>query len=359
MNINRNNYEEYFLLYADNELSPTEKDEVEIFVQQNVDLEEEFNMIKLTINFPDKNVGMTDKSFLIKNENSSFIDENNYESVFVLYHDQELSNEQKKQTEEFLKGHPKYYIDFELFGKSKLTTDENIAFPAKRKLYKKEKTGRVIPLILWRSVAAAAFIGFALWTLPYYLNKNEGIRAVAFKENTIKSLSSTNQYIIKEKQDTENIVTSSSAKREGNNLKEKEKKILSYSLAKTNEKKQNTRYKKSIPVKKDNDHQVLATDYPVNDFPDPVIKTKPLPITDAQPQTDNQQNVQQAAYAQNASYAIDNSGNDENYIFFHVKAEDFNKSKVGGFLKKVKRMVERTNPIGRLLSGEGKQVASN
>ncbi len=103
MNINRNNYEEYFLLYADNELSQKEKNEVELFVQENTDLEEEFNMIKLTINIPDEKVSMADKSFLMKNELSSFINENNYEEVFVLYHDNELSEEQKNITEKFVK----------------------------------------------------------------------------------------------------------------------------------------------------------------------------------------------------------------------------------------------------------------
>ena len=81
MNINLNNYEEYFLLYADNELSEKEKYEVENFVKQFPEFEEEFNMLKLTINFPDESVSLMDKSFLLKKE-SSFITEKNYEKVF-------------------------------------------------------------------------------------------------------------------------------------------------------------------------------------------------------------------------------------------------------------------------------------
>ncbi len=70
--------------------------------------------------------------------------------------------------------------------------------------------------------------------------------------------------------------------------------------------------------------------------------------------------IQPQTVVESASYAVDqNNSNDENYVFYNVKAEEFKKSKVGGFLKKVKRIVERSNPITRLLSGDEKQVASN
>ena len=101
MNINRNNYEEYFLLYADNELTDSEKAEVLMFLKQNKDLEEEFRMIHHTISKPDVNVELADKSFLLRKNEGSFINEKNYEEVFVLYHDNELTDKQKKETEEF------------------------------------------------------------------------------------------------------------------------------------------------------------------------------------------------------------------------------------------------------------------
>ena len=96
MDINRDNYEEYFLLYADNELTDSEKAEVLMFVKENKDLEEEFRMIHHTICKPDINVELTDKSFLLKGDEASFINEKNYEEVFVLYHDNELTGRTKK-----------------------------------------------------------------------------------------------------------------------------------------------------------------------------------------------------------------------------------------------------------------------
>ena len=48
-NINRYNYETYFLLYVDNELSAIEKKNVDEFVQSNPDLGEELVMLLQTI----------------------------------------------------------------------------------------------------------------------------------------------------------------------------------------------------------------------------------------------------------------------------------------------------------------------
>jgi hypothetical protein len=68
MHINRHTYEEFFLLYADNELDPTEKISVEEFVQQNPDLAEEFNLILETVIQPDESIFFENKELLLKEE---------------------------------------------------------------------------------------------------------------------------------------------------------------------------------------------------------------------------------------------------------------------------------------------------
>ena len=45
MQINRHNYEEYFILYMDNELGSTERRMVEDFVKLHPDLQEELDML--------------------------------------------------------------------------------------------------------------------------------------------------------------------------------------------------------------------------------------------------------------------------------------------------------------------------
>ncbi len=64
-------------------------------------------------------------------------------------------------------------------------------------------------------------------------------------------------------------------------------------------------------------------------------------------------------YAKTASYIQNSDNSNQNYVFYDVTADEFRKTKVGGFLKKVKRVIERNNPITRLLSADNSQVASN
>ncbi len=52
MEINRNNYETFFLLYLDRELNPSEMSEVEKFVNENADLQKEFSLLRQTILIP-------------------------------------------------------------------------------------------------------------------------------------------------------------------------------------------------------------------------------------------------------------------------------------------------------------------
>src|SRR5689334_360030 len=115
MNINRNNYEEYFLLYADGELPAAVKSEVEAFVQQNPDLEEEFIMLQQSVVKPDLTVAFEDKNRLLKSED--FINADNYQEKFLLYVDNELSGSEAGKTEKFVADNPGVQKEFALFQK--------------------------------------------------------------------------------------------------------------------------------------------------------------------------------------------------------------------------------------------------
>jgi hypothetical protein len=371
MEINRNNYEEYFLLYADNELSNTEKKVVEIFLQENPDLKEEFLMIQLTVNAPEEEAKLIDKSFLIKKV-PSFIDGNNYEEIFVLYFDNELSISQKKEVEIFVTENPKYKTEFELIGEAKLFPDNSIVYPDKKELLRKEKSGKVIPLILWRAMAAAVFIGFGLWITVAYFNKTEVHQSVATTINHViekPAIKETKpKSIVKEnyRSKVESVASSiqdKELKKINKNESEKinriatEEKIKKESIAKTETKVAPNEEKMNLEKQK-NDFQ-LAANEPIKELPETIEKTANSFENNTAMKQKNEIDApaSKTNYARTASYISDADQKNDNYVFYDVSTEEFKKSKVGGFLKKVKRIVERTNPITRLLGDEEQTAA--
>ena len=377
MNINLNNYEEYFLLYADNELSEKDKYEVESFVKQFPGLEEEFKMIKLTINFPDESVSLADKSFLIKNETSIFINENNYEEAFVLYHDNELTDEQKSKTEEFVTQHSELKVEFELIGNAKLIPEASVVFPGKKNLYRKEKSGKVIPIIFWKYTVAAVLIGFGLWFSTSYFNLQKGERDLSVHENNTRLPKMDKQIVIPQTAtDKENTALSSAKEKifekEKSDINKEEKrndiiqeKTGNYnSIAKSDLGNKKLPKEKIIELKQNNIPEIMATNDLIDKAPDLERTNSILTKNEIAQHVDKIETaVQPNQYAQNASFsnneeAADINTNNDNYFFYNVPSDEFKKSKVGGFLKKVKRIVERSNPITRLLSGDEKQVAA-
>lgn len=163
--INRHNYEEFFLLYADAELSVSEKQSVEQFVEANPDLMDEFTLF-LNLQLPIDTISFQDKERLLRNE-SIEMNLNNYEEQFLLYVDNELNSVEKNKVETFVLQHPNIQEKFTLLKQTQLIA-ESIEFPNKQSLYKKEEKERPVFYMHWtRMAVAAVFMGvFVLvWTL--------------------------------------------------------------------------------------------------------------------------------------------------------------------------------------------------
>lgn len=368
MDINRNNYEDFFLLYADNELSKTERKVVEIFVQENPDLKEEFSMWKLSINIPDEDLKLLDKSFLLKKE-PPFINENNYEEIFVGYHDNELSDVQRKEVQNFVTENSKFKPGFELIGKATLIPDNSIVYPDKKSLYRKEKNGKVIPMILWRSMAAAIVVGFGLWITISYYNKDGVSKPVATTTNnnvqksSIKQTKPDTNILGKHPGKEDNNIASSTKTTGPATIKKnetetekpvlKEQKIREQLIANNHRKTTDKPAEQNINIPNpDVDYQLATSDKPVKDLPAIIAKIEnPLAENHIAMQANKiDPDIQNVSQAKKASYLSDANSNNQNYVFYDVSADEFRKSKVGGFLKRVTRVVERNNPITRLLA---------
>jgi len=169
MEINRHNYEEYFLLYIDNELSVAEKHAVDVFVEQNPDLRPELESLQRSLFLPEEKIVFPGIAGLFRNEHSININADNCEEYFVQYHDGELTASEEKQVEEFVQDHPQHKVDFELVQKARVEADRAIIFENKEVLYKQEKTEKVVYLawLRWSAAAAVIVIAGLLW-----FNKN-------------------------------------------------------------------------------------------------------------------------------------------------------------------------------------------
>ncbi|HYF32630.1 MAG TPA: hypothetical protein VD993_16005 [Chitinophagaceae bacterium] len=187
MNINRYNYEEFFLLYVDNELTAAERAAVEAFVQENPDLEEELVMLKQSSLRPDMSVKFPGKSSLMKPEAAELVTETNYEEFFLLYVDDELETLLRREVEQFAASKPQYRQELNLLLQTKLETPISIVFPDKSLLYKEsDKERKPVIMMWWRVAAIAAMVLLALGI--FWINNNKtvdqpGTVAVNKKQN--------------------------------------------------------------------------------------------------------------------------------------------------------------------------------
>jgi hypothetical protein len=184
--INRHNYEEFFLLYIDDELSAAERQAVEEFVVLHADLRMELEMLQRSI-LKGEHIVFHDKDLLLKNS-SLMINESNYEEYFILYGDDELNNEEKEFVEQFVYRNPKYQAEFELLQQARMQPERHVTFPDKSLLYRtEEETEKVFALQWWR-IAAAAIVFVFLSGLTWYFLSKQNTTPVIVNKNPVEKM---------------------------------------------------------------------------------------------------------------------------------------------------------------------------
>lgn len=183
MIINRHNYEEFFILYLDNELNETDRRQVEEFAQSNPDLQEELNLLLQSKLSPDMEIVLENKETLLKQSATTGITLSNYEEWFLLYTDNELNIDQQRAVEKFVAENPAFAQELTLFQQTKSEPEANIVFPNKELLYRQETKTRVIGFRMWR-VAAAAILLIGMSASVYMLVQNKKAQTTNGLANT-------------------------------------------------------------------------------------------------------------------------------------------------------------------------------
>lgn len=361
MLINRNNYETFFLLYADDELRTDERKVVEDFVAENEDLKGEINMLLSAI-LPAEEIVLTDKSFLYRD----IVFDAALQEKLLLKIDNELSSSELRDVNNILATDDAALQEYNSLLGTKLNENDKIVFDQKHLLYKKEKDN-VIAFGWLRWAAAAVLIGFGLFfgvslfnkkeitNAPFAVNKlpkNKGAAGAPIIADTqiskaLKTTTATNTNSSKNinppNKEPENIA---SVKKEKIKNIVKQKNIIidpkeEVTLALNRKTEPALTVQKIIPAQKTtNETAAINTNE----------KTKTALVAKNIVALEN-------TYAKGASYTEDEKS--ENKIFY-IDEDEIKRSKVGGFFKKVKRLVERTAKIktGNSISIAGFEIAS-
>src|SRR5689334_11723195 len=121
--ITRHNYEEFFILYMDNELSSEDRRMVEAFVTQHPDLKEELDLLSHYKLEPDTSIVFNGKDELMKVNGETPVTLTNYEEWLLLYIDNELNAGQREAVEKFLADNPAIQAEFDILAKTKLVAE--------------------------------------------------------------------------------------------------------------------------------------------------------------------------------------------------------------------------------------------
>lgn len=163
MKINRENYELYMIDYFDGKLNAKEIADLMSFVDLNPDIKEEFEIFDNSPLQPES-IGFETKQTLKKQPilSTGGIDETNYETFFIAYHEGDLNASQKNSVSAFVSSNPFLKKEFNLHGQLGLLADEQIVYQDKSGL----KKNRRIAAYWWSGAAAAAiFILFGLFNV--------------------------------------------------------------------------------------------------------------------------------------------------------------------------------------------------
>ncbi|HMI61248.1 MAG TPA: hypothetical protein VK518_10075, partial [Puia sp.] len=152
--ITRDNYQEYFLLYVDNELSAADRSMVEEWVAANSDRQEEWESLLSCRIVPEEELVFRDKQSLLRTAGD--IQESNYTDYFLSYIDGQLNDKDRHMVEAFIGLFPSKRLELEQLRQTVCIPDSTIVFPDKDSLYKNEKHRRVI--VFYRLMAGAAAI---------------------------------------------------------------------------------------------------------------------------------------------------------------------------------------------------------
>ena len=168
------NYEEYLLLYVDDELTAAEKTAVENFAAQHPQVAEELEVL-LSTKLTSEDLFFEDKESLL----APNMKVNTVEESLLLLVDDELAGKEKEAIEKRIASVPELQVQYNLLLKTKLDKSEAVIYPYKKELY----YGRTIQKpMYWLRVAAVVLLISGATSIALWQNNGSKVGNVAITE---------------------------------------------------------------------------------------------------------------------------------------------------------------------------------
>lgn len=378
MNINRHNYEEFFLLFADNELCAADRKAVEVFVAENPDLKKELQLLLQTVSSID-DVVFKNKEQLLKPPVTPL------QEQLLLHIDDELPAAEKQQLLQLINTDAAAAKEFALLQQTKLLPDASVVFTNKKELYRKEE-GRVIRIAWWRAAAAAVLLGFGTWgalTLIKPAQQTEASTAATSgtpakagtptsktantvadagtKPTAVEATTTANTAAVKTTNSTSTPQKNNLPVNTDKNIKEPNTAVINNNATAKKENNNlpeptnNPRYNN---FNNNNRNETLTASVPqAEDATNKVNSGTTSLVASASKPNTNAVN----GYAITAAYNPDEAEESNNNKVLYMNEENVKRSKLGGFIRKVKRVVERTANVktGNSIKVAGFDIALN
>ena len=192
MDINKNNYEAFFLDYYEGNLAPQQVAELMLFLEEHPGLKKEFSAFE--------NISLTTLETLPLNLNKEFVFEgkeklkkteieinpSNYEYYIIATIENTIALPEKKKLQEFLEKNQEYNKEAELYKKTILYVDKTIVFENKNEL-KRIGEGNRTRSFYYYAAAASILLLIGL----FLFNKENIEKKIPLANNAAKSIPKT------------------------------------------------------------------------------------------------------------------------------------------------------------------------
>ena len=159
MKISRENYEMWFMDWLDNNLTGSQAEELNSFLDENPDLQEEFNDL-CVLNLRPTACILKGKQKLLRS--SSDLPERQFEILCAAAAENDLREEEQIEIDEIISQDPGKVRTLEIYKRLRLKAPE-IVYPNKRKLFRLS-AGQKVYRVVWTGLSAAAVVSIIFLT---------------------------------------------------------------------------------------------------------------------------------------------------------------------------------------------------